>query len=534
MFVFIQYFIKYEIKFKIIVNDKTVYYAEIFFKKKKIKLYCSYKLTLLSLSNLAEFCSIEKKKIFPYGILNNNLKKQQEVSSEMFNTVEDYNNFIKIYGKIINVYKVIEDYCKNDALITKKSIIYFYKILEQNNYNIKKKPLTAAKLSIDNFFKKKTLVKKKINIKYDRILRPYYYGGRVEVFGNQYEDEILLHYDWSGMYAQCMEEKVLGGEIFIKNKPNDFNTPGFYWVEFKQSMNIPVLPIKINEKLIFQNGTFKGWYWFEELILAKNLGVEILKIEKMIGAQQYDYFLKDFVNNNNNLRKKGKIEKIIGKNNNNTFYGRLGMNPESSNEEIITNFDIHNYKKIIKINNIYIGNNFEEKSISNITIAASITAKARIKLYKGMLEIHKNNGRVLYVDTDSIIAAFKKNEYKSKLDKNLGEVYFDSKDDLTIIEEAVFAIPKTYAIKYLNGKEIVKIKGFNVKPSFKEFKEKFYKKEIITTENIEWNKKDFYIKLIKKEKNTNLHSLNKRVWDKNLKNTTPLENDPYINENDWK
>jgi hypothetical protein len=35
------------------------------------------------------------------------------------------------------------------------------------------------------------------------------------------------------------------------------------------------------------------------------------------------------------------------------------------------------------------------------------------------------------------------------------------------------------------GRKIVKIKGFNVKPSFKEFKEKFYKKEEIVTENIE-------------------------------------------------
>jgi hypothetical protein len=31
----------------------------------------------------------------------------------------------------------------------------------------------------------------------------------------------------------------------------------------------------------------------------------------------------------------------------------------------------------------------------------------------------------------------------------------------------------------------VKIKGFNVKPSFEEFKEKFYRKGDIITENIE-------------------------------------------------
>jgi hypothetical protein len=43
---------------------------------------------------------------------------------------------------------------------------------------------------------KKTLIKKKVQIKYDRILRPYYFGGRTEVFGNPEDpDNIILHYD---------------------------------------------------------------------------------------------------------------------------------------------------------------------------------------------------------------------------------------------------------------------------------------------------------------------------------------------------
>jgi hypothetical protein len=102
-----------------------------------------------------------------------------------------------------------------------------------------------------------------------------------------------------------------------------------------------------------------------------------------------------------------------------------------------------------------------------------------------MKEVIKNGGRIMYTDTDSIIAAFKRDEYMDKLDIKMGEVIFDSKDRDTIIEEGVFAMPKTYAIRYKDRRELVKIKGFNVKPSFNEFKEKFYKKEDIITENIE-------------------------------------------------
>jgi hypothetical protein len=30
------------------------------------------------------------------------------------------------------------------------------------------------------------------------------------------------------MYAQCMQEKILGGEIFESDKILDINVPGFY------------------------------------------------------------------------------------------------------------------------------------------------------------------------------------------------------------------------------------------------------------------------------------------------------------------
>ena len=176
----------------------------------------------------------------------------------------------------------------------------------------------------------------------------------------------------------------------------------------------------------------------------------------------------------------------------------------------------------MEINGAFIGYRKKEKSISNVLISASITSKARIKLYRGIDEVIKNGGRVLYTDTDSIIAAFKENEYENKLDIKMGEVLFDSSDMNTIISEGVFAMPKTYAVRYKDGREIVKIKGFNVRPSFDEFKEKFYNKEEIVTENVEWNKKDLLIRNILREKRTNLNSLDKRKWKENLKDTEPL------------
>jgi len=45
---------------------------------------------------------------------------------------------------------------------------------------------------------------------------------------------------------------------------------------------------------------------------------------------------------------------------------------------------------------------------SNVIYAAIITSKARIKLYKSFISVQNNGGRLLYCDTDSIFAAYKK------------------------------------------------------------------------------------------------------------------------------
>ena len=521
IFVFLRYLIELNIKYKIVSANKSVYSAEIWYKKKKIRLRCSFKLTMLSLKKLAELSGVEEKGIFPYKILKKDLKSDVKIEKEMFNSEEEYVKFKKKYGENIRTYEILEEYCINDAKITKESIIKYWKIVEENGLKKNNRILTAAKLSVENYFLKNSMVKKKIKLKYDRVIRESYFGGRTEVFGNQKENEILLHYDWSGMYAQCMKEKVLGGEVIESNIIKDISHPGFYWIRFSQNLEIPILPIK-RDKLLFANGEFEGWYWFEEIMLAVECGVKIINVKKIISAQYYESFIKEFVELNDEIRKISPIHKIIGKNNNNTFYGRLGMNPERLEEEITNNVEKDKYEKVIEVNGAFIGYKKKEKSISNVLISASITSKARIKLYRGMKKVIENNGRILYTDTDSIIAAFKKEEYEKKIDIQMGEIKFISSDKDTIIEEGVFAMPKTYAIRYKDGREIVKIKGFNVRPSFEEFKEKFYKKEEIITENVEWNKKDLVIRNILKEKKTNLNSLDKRKWKNDLKETEPL------------
>ena len=65
IFVFLRYLTQENIRFKIISANKIVYAAEIWYKKKKIRLRCSYRLTMLSLAKLAKLVGEEEKTIFP-------------------------------------------------------------------------------------------------------------------------------------------------------------------------------------------------------------------------------------------------------------------------------------------------------------------------------------------------------------------------------------------------------------------------------------------------------------------------------------
>lgn len=117
---------------------------------------------------------------------------------------------------------------------------------------------TASSISINLYYKIFNKITKKYNTTIDNYIREGYFGGRCEVFGNAYKNEQILHYDFKGMYAQCMLERVPINQPKLEY-PSEIVKPGFYKIKFKQNLDIPILPIK-NDKLYFANGVFIGTY----------------------------------------------------------------------------------------------------------------------------------------------------------------------------------------------------------------------------------------------------------------------------------
>lgn len=510
-----------------------------------VKFVCSYKIFPLSLKKIAPDFTIYKKKPFPYLFSSySTLNYKGKIPGiEYWNDAEDLKNYLKNNTQF-DFKKYSIEYCTNDVSITAAFMLKISKITKEFDINIES-VVSGPSLALKIFIKKfnKNRISFKNSELHDKLCRQAYFGGRCEVYGNPYKDDLIFHFDFSGMYAQCMLEKFAYGSFLIKTADADITKPGFYWIIFDSNLKTPVLPIHdiVNGKLMFVNGeNIQGCYWFEEISLFLKEGGIIKKVLYGVEYNTYKEVFDEYSFFFSNLRKQGGAYSLFGKNMNNFLYGRMGItDPEeftffSKKKELnfITKFSSWDIVAVQEVNNLYmitvkIDNSVikhfnikKNKFKKNVAIAAAITSKARIKLYLAQRDVEKNEGRVLYSDTDSIFAAFKKNV----IGERHGEVYWDQSKADTAVKNAVFISAKTYGILAQSGETKIKIKGFDSKVfSYEELEKNFYKNKSLTKKIKTIRKSNFSLKQEEISKFLNLHYYDKRIFLENKKTTIPVK-----------
>lgn len=547
-FLIIEVLSQKNIKFDVFCNKLNIYNISINLNNKKIVFKCSYKLLPLSLKKISNLFNIEDKMIYPYKFINkDNLYYKGAIPDKIFfNTEEDFFEFEK-NNKFFDVEDYTKKYCSNDVIITLKFLKNLKNILKIFKINIESTN-SAPSLALKIFEKKfnKNRIKLSHNSLIEKIARNSYYGGRCEVYGNAKSFENIFHFDFSGMYAQCMMEKFPYGKYNINTNSKNINLPGIYWIEYESiDMSIPVLPHHRYKdgKLMFTNGKLTGAFWYEEIILFLEKGGKILKILYSITFEKYDYVFNEYVNFFTDLRNQSNSYNVFAKLMINSMYGRLGMKnlenycfieDKKRLNSITNNIDIISYKEINNI--LLIEAEYNEKltnylkikkkkTKNNIVIASCITSKARIKLYKAQEDVIKNKGRLLYSDTDSIFACFENNV----LGQKHGDVYWDPNKKDTIIKEGIFFSAKSYALKYQDNSFDIKIKGYNQNSiNFDEIKELFLNKEKINIKDYKFlNKKDLKLGYFETIKQFDLNYYDKRFFIENNSGTLPFKYENY-------
>lgn len=326
-----------------------------------------------------------------------------------------------------------------------------YEVLSKEEFLTDK--LTLASNSMNSFIKDFYPNKMSINnIRIDNYFRESYYGGRTEVF--RMKGEELNYYDVNSLYPYVMREFKYPLPIannYVYSTELDSISDGIYNCTITApKIHIPVLPVRLDGKLIFPYGTWTGTYASPELRLAIELGYDV-KINSGFSFIESNYIFKDYVDYWYKIKSTSSgSKKAVAKLMLNSLYGKFGQ------QRVKTEYKLVNGKNIPEFSVVIGGFAFNlterENKYSKFLhseIASLITSYARVHLYRLMLRAGLD--RIYYADTDSIIT-----DYTMDVSDKLGEVKNEG-----YIKEFVALAPKLYAYIDSDGRSIVKSKGFN-------------------------------------------------------------------------
>lgn len=366
-----------------------------------------------------------------------------------------------------------------------------------------------------------------------------YTGGAVDVY-KPYGENITV-YDVKSLYPSVMLQNAVptgipkyfeGNIMNILNllSSNDYDKPfGFFYCKITSpnKMYAPILQTKqkINNltKSIAPLGTWKGWYFSEELYNAKKYGYEYT-VEK---GYLFDkkYLFNDYVTTLYKIKeenKKGSPLSLIAKLLLNSLYGRFGMSPDDENHiltsqesaeyfelddnyKILDIIDFKNGKELISYKKTDDINIFKNISIG---IASAITSYGRIHM--SQFKNDSSLGDLLYSDTDCIAISGKLPD--KYLGKKLGKMEIEKS-----YKKVIYIAPKVYIGLNNDDQLKAKIKGVKNVNKYKDISKKI---PGFTFDNI--------LKLLTRNKDDSKFRIDQQKWTRQIKQgTIKVSEDTY-------
>jgi DNA polymerase elongation subunit (family B) len=311
----------------------------------------------------------------------------------------------------------------------------------------------------------------------DEFCLPAYFGGRVEVFKAGTFTRDLYYYDITSSYPWSMLHELPTYFRGFHPPPKKLAHALEHWGISEATifipegtMDIPLLPIRHNGKLIFPEGHFKGrWTNLELKALwerGRRKGVKI----KIHAQARFDElaFLKPFVDTFFNLRAKAKKDKDEFRSYTykialNSLYGKLVESIERESvvygkkmvDEAIKEHG-RNALKMTSTPGIYFISSETLGPFRHVAAGSYVTARSRLRLLEGMEICRRAGGHIYYCDTDSIITDKEIKAFDTPV--KLGGFELEHK-----FKEAEFICPKVYiALDYENN-AMYRVKGMPIK-----------------------------------------------------------------------
>jgi len=248
----------------------------------------------------------------------------------------------------------------------------------------------------------------------DNICLEAFYGGRCEVFYKGKVNEPIYESDINSEYPSVMTKEFPDTSTIIKtdNLKMRFGVATCL-IKTPEDIFIPVLPARIDKKLIFPRGTFKGTWTFAELHAAIKRGYKVLKIYEAYGTDTGCYPFKQFMEDHyaKRLAAENELVKLFMKLLMNNLYGKLITHKDRC---VITHGpyrpkkweqDGDDYELMSVYGDIYVYRVPMKKppASANYMWGAYVTSYGRLLLLENLEKVHNTPGATLcYCDTDSV------------------------------------------------------------------------------------------------------------------------------------
>ena len=398
----------------------------------------------------------------PFFIKYVHLTKRRELI--FLDTMNFVRMSLKALGKMLNEEKLeidfkkcsmkeLEIYCKQDVVITKKTIEWIYQFHEFFDVDV---GITFPSLAYKTF--RKHFLKCDLSISSNKSVRELermaYMGGRVEVFDfNLYKE--AFYNDINSLYPFVMRNNDFPTELisyYSKDSVDELGQKTILQKMFaelesdngviaKVCVNIPrqkigMIPKRLKDKLIFPCGKFETTLCSPELKLVKPFikSVNEMSIYKMTNL--FEEFVDYFYTKRLEAKESGdSVQDLFYKLFMNSLYGKFGQRkfkdilmPEFDNIYNVACNDVFIEELNEKVTIKWLGGVAYKKDIqydnpsSFVAIAGFVTSYARVELYNYLIA---NEDSILYCDTDSIVLPYALEDSKVLGSMKIEKCYFD-------------------------------------------------------------------------------------------------------------
>lgn len=313
-------------------------------------------------------------------------------------------------------------YCKRDVEIIAKAMLTWFDFCKDNDLGNFGK--TAPKQAF-NAFRHRFMpfpIFIHADVKANDIERDSYYGGRTEAFFiGKVPDKVVYTLDVNSMYPAVMRSNRYPYKLYAYRENltpkglaiviNDYQVTAKITV----NVNLPCLPCRIKNRLIFPVGTFITTLPTPEIMLAMEFG----RIERVhqaalyLSAPIFQEYVDFFYNERLKAKQAGnRVYDLLYKLMLNSLYGKFGEKSGDWQVEGPTNYEGAGYERVFSLTTgkwttykwiagtMLVKEEEKEGYDSFPAIAGHVTGYARKLLWEYILKAGMDN--VYYCDTDSL------------------------------------------------------------------------------------------------------------------------------------